>query len=81
MNHQQATAWARLRSSMSNPGKRDKPGTCRVLIRDLELLLAEVEALSNAQMARHLVRIVLDELDGRPTSRRASACADTDRKL
>ena len=57
-----AHAFARLRSALTNPSPRAPKGTARVLAADLELLLAEVEALSNAQMARYLVRIVLEEL-------------------
>lgn len=57
-----ASAWGRLRSALYNPSKARKPGTCLVLQADLELLLAEVEQLSNMQMARYLIKITLEEL-------------------
>lgn len=57
-----AQVWARLRSALYNPSKNRKPGHCIVLQSDLEKLLAEVEQLSNAQFARYLTRITLEEL-------------------
>lgn len=62
VNQETASAWARLRSAMTSPSKRNKPGHTQVLKADLERLLAEVEALSNQQMARYLIKITLEEL-------------------
>lgn len=63
MKKEIAPAWARLRGSLYATRRREPHGTCRVLQADLELLLAEVEQLSNAQFARYLIRIVLEELN------------------
>lgn len=54
--------FARLRAALYNPSPQRRPGKCLVNQADLELLLAEVEQLSNAQMARYLTRLVLEEL-------------------
>lgn len=54
--------FARLRSALYSPSPMRRPGKCLVNQADLELLLAEVEQLSNAQMCRYLIKIVLEEL-------------------
>lgn len=63
MKKEISPAWARLRGSLYATKRREPHGTCRVLQADLELLLAEVEQLSNAQFARYLIRITLEELE------------------
>lgn len=54
-------AFARLRSALYNPSKYRMPGKCVVLQADLEQLLAEVEQLSNMQMAKYLLKEVFAE--------------------
>lgn len=54
--------FARLRAALYSPSPQRRPGKCLVNQADLELLLAEVEALSNVQMAKYLTKLVLEEL-------------------
>lgn len=62
-----ASAWARLRGALYGASPKSRPGKCLVSQADLEFLLAEVEQLSNAQTARYLTRIVLEDLrNGEP---------------
>ncbi|MCY1520042.1 hypothetical protein D9M68_548110 [compost metagenome] len=66
MNAATHGAAVRLRSRLINIRKADRPGMVSVNRDDLYVVLAELDLLSNGQMARYLIKIVLAELSHLP---------------